>query len=236
MSDGTNDHPVAGNLQQIRQRIEEAAQRSGRDPADITLVAVSKAQPIEKIPAAYGTGQRVFGENYVQEMLGKQDELEATDIQWHYIGRLQSNKIRQIIGRVHLIHSIDRVKLAREVGKRSRQAGLVTDILIQINVGEETTKGGITPDNAEEEIEQILAVEGARVTGLMAVPPFLDPESVRPYFVQLRELRDRLVARLGHPLPHLSMGMSGDFETAIEEGATLVRVGSSIFGARVYPR
>lgn len=234
MTDDTKNNPVIGNLHQIRRRIKNAALRAGRDPADITLVAVSKAQPIEKIPAAYSAGQRVFGENYVQEMLGKQDELDATDIQWHFIGGLQSNKIRQIVGRVHLIHSIDRVKLAREVGKRSQQAGIVTDILIQINVGDEATKGGITPENAQEQFAQILQVPGIRVTGLMAVPPFLDPEDVRPYFVQLRQLRDRLVTLHGHPLPHLSMGMSGDFEAAIEEGATLVRVGSSIFGARVY--
>ena len=225
---------VASALAEVRDRVAEAARAAGRDPADVTLVAVSKAQPLERLQAAVDAGHRVFGENYVQEFLAKRPDFDLFDIRWHYIGRLQTNKVRQIIGQVHRIHSVDRVKLAKEIAKRSARAGLTTDILVQVNVGEEASKGGISPDNAERELTAVLELDHLRVHGLMCIPPFLEPEEVRPYFVELRELRERLEPALGIRLPELSMGMSGDYVAAIEEGATLVRVGSAIFGARTY--
>ena len=223
---------VAADLGFVQEQVAAAAARAGRDPASITLLAVSKAQPLERVRAAVDAGHLDFGENYVQEFLGKREELDAPDLRWHFIGRLQGNKVRQVVGHVHCIHSVDRSRIAREVGKRSTAAGITTQVMIQINVGQETSKGGIHPRNAEEELGSIVEIPGIDVTGLMAIPPFLDPEQVRPYFVEMRRLRDRLVKSLGHPLPHLSMGMSSDFEVAIEEGATHVRVGSAIFGQR----
>jgi len=225
---------VAGALAEVQGRVADAARSAGKDPAEVTLVAVSKAQPLDRLQAAVDAGQRVFGENYVQEFLGKRPDFDRPGMEWHYIGRLQTNKVRQIVGQVHRIHSVDRVKLAREIAKRSAKAGITSDILVQVNVGEEASKGGISPENAEQELTAILELDHLRVHGLMCIPPFLEPEEVRPYFVELRELRDRLEPALGVRLPELSMGMSGDFEAAIEEGATLVRGGSAIFGARIY--
>jgi PLP dependent protein len=225
---------VASALTEVRERVENAAKVAGRDPADVTLIAVSKAQPLERLQAAIDAGQRVFGENYVQEFLGKRPDYDAPDIRWHYIGRLQTNKVRQIVGQVHRIHSVDRTKLAKEIAKRSVTAGITSDILVQVNVGEEESKGGISAADAERELGAILELPNLNLHGLMCIPPFLSPDEVRPYFVQLRELRDRLEPALGVKLPDLSMGMSGDYETAIAEGATLVRVGSAIFGARTY--
>jgi len=225
---------VASALAEVRGRVQEAARAAGRDPAEVTLIAVSKAQPLERLQAALDAGQRTFGENYVQEFLGKRQDYDLPDIRWHYIGRLQTNKVRQIVGQVHRIHSVDRTKLAREISKRSVKADLTSDILVQVNVGEEESKGGISADDAERELAAILELPNLDVHGLMCIPPFGSPEEVRPYFVQLREVRDRLEPALGIKLPELSMGMSGDYETAIAEGATLVRVGSAIFGARLY--
>ncbi len=224
---------VASALAEVQERVAGAARVAGRDPADVTLIAVSKAQPLERLQAAIDAGQRVFGENYVQEFLGKRADFNLPDIRWHYIGRLQTNKVRQIVGQVHRIHSVDRTKLAREISKRSVNSGLTSNILVQVNVGEEESKGGISAADAERELTAILELPGLQVHGLMCIPPFLPPDEVRPYFVQLRELRDRLAPALGLPLTELSMGMSGDYETAIAEGATLVRVGSAIFGARI---
>lgn len=226
---------IEANLSRIREQVAAAAIRSGRDPAEVTLVAVSKAQGPQKLEAAAAAGQLDFGENYVQEFRDKVVRFADLGIRWHFIGRIQTNKIKYLVGNVHCIHSVDRMKAAQQIAKRSRNASLVTDILVQVNVGGEDTKGGFEPDRAEEEIGQILQLDGVRLQGLMAIPPFLDSEAVRPYFVQLRQLRNRLQDSLSHPLPRLSMGMSGDFEAAIEEGSTHVRVGTSIFGARTYP-
>ncbi len=228
---------VAGNLHRVNQRIAAAAREAGRDPGDITLIAVSKAQPFERVPLAAAAGQLDFGENYVQELLAKQAELALGDrVRWHFIGHLQTNKVRQLVGAVHSVHSVDRVKLAREIGRRSAASGWTTEVLIQVNVGEESTKSGLAPAEVEDELGRILEIHGIRVRGLMTVPPFLDPEEVRPHFARLRELRDRLEVAHGVRLPQLSMGMSGDFEVAIQEGATHVRVGSAIFGARAARR
>ena len=225
---------IEANLSRVREQVAAAASRCGRNPAEVTLVAVSKAQDPQKLEAAAAHGQLDFGENYVQEFRDKVVRFTDLGIRWHFIGRIQTNKIKFLVGNVHYIHSVDRMKAAKEIARRSTNAAVTTDILIQVNVGGEDTKGGFEPDRAEEEIGQILQLDGVRVRGLMAIPPFLDPEEVRPYFVQLRRLRDRLQTSLSHPLPQLSMGMSGDFEAAIEEGSTHVRVGTSIFGARTY--
>ena len=226
-----NGAPITDNLARTLDRISDAASRAGRDPADVTLIAVSKAQAVEKVAAAAAAGHLDFGENYVQEFRDK--VARYPDLRWHYIGRIQTNKIKYLVGNVHCIHSVDRLKAARQIGRRSVAAGIVTDVLAQVNIGWETSKGGFEPDSAEDDIGALLEVDGVRLRGLMVVPPFLDAEDVRPFFVQLRNLRDHLQRALDHPLPHLSMGMSGDFEVAIEEGATHVRVGTAIFGARV---
>ena len=231
-----NDLDIAGNLAAVRDRVDEAAVRAGRDPAQVTLVAVSKAQDPAKLAAAAAAGHVDFGENYVQEYRAKVEQFADLDIRWHYIGRLQTNKIKYLVRDVHTIHTVDRLKAAREVGKRARAVGRTCSVLAQVNVGGEDSKGGFDPDAAEDEIGELLTVEGIQLDGLMAIPPFLAPEEVRPYFVQMRELRDRLRTALSHPLPVLSMGMSGDFEAAIEEGATHVRVGTAIFGQRIYRR
>ncbi len=227
---------VADSLARVADQVAEAATAAGRDPSEVTLIAVSKAQDPEKLAAAAATGHVDFGENYVQEFRGKVERFAEAGLRWHFIGGLQTNKVKYLVGNVHAIHSVDRFKLGREIAKRSAASGFTTRVLAQVNVGEELSKGGFEPDEAEERIGQLAELDGIALEGLMAVPPFLDPEEVRPYFVQLRELRDRLAGSLALPLPMLSMGMSGDFEAAIAEGATHVRVGTAIFGARAHRR
>ncbi len=231
-----NDVHIADNLAAVQDRVNEAAVRAGRDPSEVTLIAVSKAQDPAKLAAAAAAGHLDFGENYVQEYRAKVEQFADLDIRWHYIGRLQTNKIKYLVRDVHTIHTVDRMKAAREVGKRALKVGRACSVLAQVNVGWEDSKGGFDPDAAEDEIGALLGVDGLRLDGLMAIPPFLDAEEVRPYFVQMRDLRDRLQDALDHPLPVLSMGMSGDFEAAIEEGATHVRVGTAIFGQRIVRR
>lgn len=231
-----NDPSIAANLAAVRERVDEAAVRAGREPSQVTLIAVSKAHDPAKLAAAAAAGHVDFGENYVQEYRAKVEQFADLDVRWHYIGRLQTNKIKYLVRDAYTIHTVDRLKAAREVGTRALGVGRTCRVLAQVNVGQEESKGGFEPDAAEDEIGELLTVQGLDLVGLMAIPPFLDAEDVRPYFVQLRELRDRLQASLGHPLPQLSMGMSGDFEVAIEEGATLVRVGTAIFGQRTYRR
>lgn len=222
---------VGERLAAIRVRMDAAAQRAGRDPQEITLIGVSKFQPREAVAEALAAGLTDFGENYVQEFLDKSAALEP--LSWHFIGRLQTNKARHLVGRVHLIHAVDRTELVRELGKRARAANLVQPILLEINLGEEATKGGTTQAELEFLAEAAFAEEGLRVDGLMSLPPFFpDPEMTRPFHRRLREARDRLQERFGRALPVLSMGMSQDFEVAIEEGATHVRVGTALFGPR----
>jgi PLP dependent protein len=227
---------VADNLARVADQVGEAAARAGRDPDEVTLIAVSKAQDPEKLAAAAAAGHLDFGENYVQEFRTKTERFAERGLRWHFIGRLQTNKVKYLIGNVHAVHSVDRLKLGREIAKRSRAAGFTTRALAQVNVGGELSKGGFELDEAEDAIGELVGLDGLAVDGLMAVPPFLEPDEVRPYFAQLRELRDHLARSLDRPLPMLSMGMSGDFEAAIAEGATHVRVGTAIFGARAYAR
>lgn len=227
---------IADNLKAIRARISEAALGAGRDPDTVRLVAVSKTKPAAAIEEARNCGQVIFGENYVQELVAKTGELPQ-GISWHFIGNLQSNKVRQIAGLVDLIHSVDRISLAREIDRQWGELGRRCDVLIQVNISQEATKGGTRCDELLDLVAEVAKLPHLRVKGLMTMPPFFDdPEAARPYFRGLRELA-RQVEAAGIPgveMCELSMGMSGDFEAAIAEGATLVRVGSALFGEREY--
>ncbi|MUM77221.1 YggS family pyridoxal phosphate-dependent enzyme [Pseudodesulfovibrio sp. F-1] len=217
----------------VREELAQAAQRAGRDPGQVTLVAVSKFHPAGDIRALAEAGQADFGENYVQEALAKREELADLALRWHFIGGLQTNKARFVAGNFALVHSVDSMKLARALDGRASGLGVVQDILIQVNVAGEEQKSGVDEAGLPELAEAVEAMPGLRLTGLMTLPPFFDdPERARPVFARLRRLRDGLEGRLGRPLPHLSMGMTGDFAAAVEEGATVVRIGTRIFGAR----
>jgi hypothetical protein len=227
---------VAGNLKQIEERIRTAAQRVGRNPDSVRLVAVSKTQPAEAVKAALEAGQQLFGENYVQEFLEKAQQLPEC-VEWHFIGSLQSNKVKYLAGLTTLIHSVDRLSLAREIDRQWEKIGRPCDILLQVNISGEETKSGTTSENLLQLAREASLLTHLRVRGLMTLPPFFDePERVRPYFRELKRLAEVLAAEQipGITMEELSMGMSGDFEVAIEEGATLVRVGSAIFGERYY--
>lgn len=242
---------IAERLRTIRARIERAALEAARDPREIRLIAVSKLQPCAAIRAAYAEGVRDFGENYVQELVRKSDALsDLPDLRFHLIGHLQTNKVKQISGRVSMVHSLDSPRLAEELGKRSQTAvvpGAKTwpvdgqsvasttnalPVLVEVNTGGEAQKTGCNPEQVADVVSAIRRQPNLRVVGLMTVPPFFDdPALSRPYFDQLRHLRDELGGRA--VLPELSMGMTLDLEQAIAAGATLVRVGTAIFGERL---
>jgi pyridoxal phosphate enzyme (YggS family) len=224
---------VAENLAEVKRRLEAAAIGAGRDPAAVRLVAVSKTVALEQIREALAAGQRLFGENYLQEAQEKILAL-GPGVGWHFVGHLQSKKARGAVELFELIHSVDRLKLAQALEEASARLGKVQEILIQVNLAGEATKSGAHPDAVPELLKAVALLPHLKVTGLMTMPPWLAPEAVRPYFRALRELRDRLRSRstVDNPLPELSMGMTGDFEVAVEEGATLIRVGTAIFGER----
>lgn len=223
---------IFDRLQAIRERIATAATRGGRDPASVELLAVSKTFPVEAIREAVDAGQLVFGENKVQELLTKAPQLPAK-LQWHLIGHLQSNKVRKILPAVKFIHSIGSLDLARDVDRIAAELGLYPKVYLEINLAAEGSKHGFSPAQVRSQLEDLYALRRLEIQGLMCIPPFdADAAKSRPYFVQLRELRDELEKIGDGPLPLLSMGMSHDFEIAIEEGATIVRVGSAIFGER----
>ena len=220
-------------LEAVRGRLAGAARIAGRKPEDVRLIAVSKLHPVEAILAAYGFGQRVFGENYVQEALAKQEVLPDLDVEWHCIGHVQTNKAKDVTGRFALIHTVDTLKFAETLARRLPEDIPVQRVLLQVNIGNEPQKAGVDEHDLPSLAEAVLALPRLEVRGLMCLPPFFDDgEAARPYFARLRELRDDLEARLGIKLPELSMGMSGDCVQAVEEGATLVRVGTDIFGPR----
>lgn len=222
-------------LESIRARITAACRVSDRDPADVELVAVSKMQPSSAIRALYDCGHRSFGENYVQDLLPKAESL-PDDIRWHFIGHLQRNKIRFILPHVAMIHGVDSLRLAAELDKQATAMGRRLDLLLQVNVSHEESKHGIDPSDALELTRGFKSFDAVALRGLMAIAADVDdPEVVRPQFRHLREIRDRCAEEYGAPLPHLSMGMTGDFEVAIEEGATLVRIGTALFGERNRP-
>lgn len=219
---------IAERWREIRGRVDAACERAGRAPSEVTIVAVSKTHPASAVREAAAAGATDFGENYAQELAAKRGE--CGDVRWHYIGRLQRNKAKLVAGQVALVHAVDSVELAQELGKRAAQ---VQPILLAVNAAGEETKGGVTAATAGELAKAIGSVANVRLDGLMTMPPPADdPEASRPYFEALRALRDRLQDQLGIALPVLSMGMSGDFEVAIACGATHVRIGTAIFGSR----
>lgn len=223
---------LAGNLKTIRQRISTACERARRDPASVTLMAVTKGQPPEKVAEAAALGLTLFGENKVQEAKAK-IPLCPGRLRWHMIGHLQSNKCREAVELFEMIQGVDSLRLAEEINKRAEQAARTVPILLEINIAGEASKFGYQSEQMLAELAQINALPRLEVHGLMAVPPWTpDPEKVRPAFRELRELKTHCEEILGAPLPQLSMGMSGDFEIAIEEGATMVRVGTALFGPR----
>lgn len=223
---------LAERLQNIRERLAEATRRSGRPPEAATLVAVSKTYPVEVIQEAVAAGQRVFGENRVQEIVLKQPQLPGR-LEWHLIGPLQSNKVRKVLPLVRMLHAVDSLDIARDINRIAGELGLHPRVLIEVNLAAESSKHGFSPPALRDQLEALYGLDRLYIQGLMCIPPF-DPDSERSrrHFVQLRELREELQVRGGAPLPELSMGMSHDFEAAAEEGATFVRVGSAIFGAR----
>lgn len=223
---------VARNLAAVHARVEAAAGRAGRDPGEIRLLAVSKMQPAGVLAEAWEAGQRDFGENYLQEALPKLEALADCDVRWHFIGGLQSNKTRAVAERFDWVHTVDRESIARRLSDQ-RPAGLPPlHICLQVNVSGEGSKGGIAPERLPELADTVAGLPRIRLRGLMAIPaPAQDPEAQRVPFRRLRELMQALNAR-GHRLDSLSMGMSDDLEAAVTEGATIVRIGSAIFGAR----
>ena len=211
-----------------------AAEYAGRDSASVRLAAVSKTRPASDIIEAFDAGQAVFGENYIQELLPKLTEVQEP-VEWHFIGHLQSNKVKYIAGQVALIHSVDRISLATEIDRQWGRLGKISDILIQVNISGEITKSGTTEEGAIQLVRECALLPHIRVRGLMTMPPFFDdPEAARPFFAELRRLSEAVTAQRieGVEMAELSMGMSGDFEAAIQEGATLIRVGTAIFGER----
>ncbi len=229
---------ISTNIDTLRERIAAASRRSGRRPENVTLVAVAKTFPAEQVDEAVSAGVVDIGENYVQELLGKRETLSARDIRWHFVGHLQSNKVRQIAEWIHLVHALDSVSLARELEGRAARVGRTLEALVEVNTTGEQTKFGLPPDRVAGFIRSLEPLAHVRIAGLMTIGPFLpDPEGSRPMFRMLRLLRDEIARtpQANTDLHHLSMGMSGDFEVAIEEGATLVRIGTAIFGSRKKP-
>ena len=226
---------IAENLDNIRARIDAAARRAGRDPNLVRLVAVSKRVPLERIQEAVAAGQTLFGENYLQEADLKIKAM-GKEIEWRFIGHLQSNKAKLAAGLFDAVDTVDRFKLAAALDRHLAEEGKRLPILLQVNVGQEVQKSGVLPDAAEELLVKINELPNLEVRGLMTMPPYFDDaEKVRPYFRQLRQMADDFTDKglLGrHGAVEVSMGMSGDFEVAVEEGATLVRVGTSLFGER----
>ena len=223
---------LAANIDSVRQRIGTACLRARRDPASVTLVAVTKSQPPEVVSEAAQRGLTIFGENRIQEARAK-IPLCPSRLRWHFIGHLQTNKCRDAVELFDMVQSVDSLPLAEELNKRADQAAKRVPILLEVNIAGEASKFGYQPEKLRGELEQLNALARLEIHGLMTVPPWTaDPEKVRPMFRQLRELKDECEQRLGAPLPHLSMGMTGDFEVAIEEGATMVRIGTALFGER----
>ena len=224
---------VSENWSRLRARADAAAQRAGRRPEDVTILAVSKTFPAPVVREAYDDGLRAFGENYIQEALAKMDELPA-DIEWHMVGHLQSNKARQAVGRFSLIHSLDSVHLAQELEKHAAKLGISQKVLLQVNIADEDSKFGFEPARVPDATAGVAELEHLELRGLMTIGPLAnDPEDIRWLFKELRGLRGKVQAQFPRlALDELSMGMTGDFETAIEEGATIIRVGRAIFGER----
>jgi pyridoxal phosphate enzyme (YggS family) len=223
---------ISARLQVVRTIISAAAQSIGRDPADVGLVAVSKTQPASSVREAVGAGQLIFGESRAQELIAKAPLLPSLT-RWHFIGHLQKNKIRKVLPLVDLVHSVDSLELALEIDRIAEELGLFPRVLLEVNVSGERTKFGFKPREVTEQAERLLGLRRVQVEGFMTLAPMGKyPEDARPFFAELRVLRDNIAAQTGTRLTTLSMGMSDDFVPAIQEGATLVRVGTAIFGPR----
>lgn len=224
------------NLAEVQSRVEQACKRAGREVAEVTLIAVSKTKPVTDLQEIYNAGVRDFGENKVQEMCDKMEKMPK-DINWHMIGHLQRNKVKYIVGNVALIHSVDSYRLAEEINIQAKKKGIVVPILVEVNIADETTKFGVSKEDAMELVRQIASLDALSIKGLMTIAPYVvDPEENRAYFRKIKELSvdidNQNIDNVSMDI--LSMGMTGDFEVAIEEGATIVRVGTGIFGKRDY--
>jgi pyridoxal phosphate enzyme (YggS family) len=227
---------IRDNLLRVLERMDQAARRTGRDPGDVKLVAASKTVETARIREAIEAGVTILGENYVQEARKKIEEI-GHGIQWHMVGHLQSNKAKYAVTLFDYIQSIDGISLAREIDRRAAQKGKKVRALVEVNLSGETSKFGVDEEVAMDLIRHVAALKNITIEGLMTMPPYFDePEKARPYFIRLREFRDRIEKEAveGVRMDELSMGMSGDFEAAIEEGATMIRVGTAIFGERRY--
>ena len=227
---------IRQNIESVEERICSACKRAGRDRSEVRLICVTKTKPEEMLMEAYEAGQRDFGENKVQEICRKKPALPE-DIRWHMIGHLQRNKVKQLIGKTAMIHSIDSLKLAETVSAEAVRAGSVIPVLVEVNMAGEQSKFGVNPLDAEKLVRDACGLEGIRIMGLMTIAPYTeDPETNRPYFAGLRELAVDIGQKCidNVSMGVLSMGMTGDFEVAIEEGATHIRVGTGIFGERIY--
>lgn len=224
------------NLEQVEKNIQAACKRAGRDRSEITLIAVSKTKPVEDLMEIYDAGVRTFGENKVQEMCDKMEKMPE-DIKWHMIGHLQRNKVKYIVDKVELIHSVDSFRLAEEINIQAKKRGIVVPILVEVNIADEETKFGVTREDAIELVKQIATLDGIQIKGLMTIAPYVvDSEENRPFF---RKIKDLSVDIMNQNIDNvcmdvISMGMTGDYQVAIEEGATMVRVGTGIFGKRDY--
>lgn len=226
---------VKENLEEVEQRIAKACKRADRNPKEITLIAVSKTKPVELIREALDYGIMNFGENKVQELMTKQEQLKEKEIQWHMIGHLQTNKVKYIVDNVSLIHSVDSLHLAEQISKEAEKKGVICNILVEVNVSEEETKFGVKVEETLELVTKISKLSHIRVKGLMTIAPFVENfEENRLYFRKLRKLNLDIKSKNidNVSMDILSMGMTGDYEVAIEEGATMVRVGTGIFGER----
>lgn len=223
---------IADNLERIKQRVADASLRSGRSADAAQLLVVSKTWPAERVAEVVAAGHNAYGENRVQEGEEKIPQL-PDHLQWHLIGHLQRNKVRKALPLFQTLHSIDSLKLARYTSNIAGELGCKPDIYLQVDLAGEEAKNGYTPDKLRDDLDALLTLENVSILGLMCIPPMAaTPEDARPWFAKLRELRDEMEQRAGRSFPGLSMGMSGDFEVAIEEGSTIVRVGSAIFGSR----
>ena len=224
---------IAENLAEVRERVHQATLKSGRSPSDVHLLVVSKQVKTSQIQEALIAGATLFGENKIQDAVRKVDKMKSKEISWHFIGHLQKNKVKFLGKRFDLIHSIDSLELAQKIAKQCHSENQVQSVLLQVNVSGEEAKFGMSPIELEKQVDEFSHLSGIQIEGLMTMPPqSLDPEESRRHFAKLRELRDRLNTQKQLSLKELSMGMTNDFEVAIEEGATLVRVGSAIFGER----
>ena len=223
---------ILDNLERVREQIAQAAAKAGRDVKDVELVAIAKTHPAEKVREAVEAGQTFFGESRVQEARAKIPEL-SSNIRWHFVGHLQKNKVRQALPLFEMIHSVDSLALAQDINRIAEEEGLYPRVLLEVNVAGEGSKFGFAPDDLREQMEMLLALPRLSIEGLMCIPPLaVESEDSRKFFVQVRELRDSLEKEFNMKLPQLSMGMTQDFPIGIQEGATLVRVGTAIFGER----